>query len=78
MTMIDVWHAEDAQTQVEKIKALVSLIQTATEDYARVKGPFQSGFEMLCINLSNTFDLLDKLNTDLGEAVDAAYKTARE
>ena len=55
--MIDVFHAENAQVELEKIKALVALMQNATDDYARVKGPFQTGFDMICMNLATVYEL---------------------
>ena len=72
--MIDVFHAENAQVELEKIKALIALMQNATDDYARVKGPFQTGFDMICMNLATVFEMVDRLNANLTEVVDEAYR----
>ena len=64
---------EDTAAELEKAKALVTLIQSGTDDYASIDGPFKSGFEMICTNLSTLYDILYRLTEDLDNAIDAEY-----
>ena len=64
---------EDTAAELEKAKALVALIQSGTDDYASIDGPFKSGFEMICTNLSTLYDILYRLTEDLDKAIDAEY-----
>ena len=65
---------EDTTAELEKAKALVALIQSGTDDYASIDGPFKSGFEMVCTNLSTLYDILYRLVEYLDNAVDDAYR----
>ena len=65
---------EDATMELSKAIALVSLIQSATDDYVTVEGPFKAGFEMLATNLSTVYGLLYDLNTNLTDTIQAATK----
>lgn len=71
--MNNIYILEDTAAELEKAKALVALIQSGTDDYANSDGPFKSGFEMICTNLSTLYDILYRLTEDLDKAIDAEY-----
>ena len=71
--MNNIYILEDNAAELEKAKALVTLIQSGTDDYASIDGPFKSGFEMICTNLSTLYDILYRLTEDLDKAINAEY-----
>ena len=70
---IDVYHAENAQAELEKIAALVNMLQEFTEECSKEAGTYQQEFNLLNLNLMNVYDLLYQLRADLTKVIDAAY-----
>ena len=70
--MIDLM--EQTQGELEKVKALVNLIQDYAEEPARIKGTFKNDFEMIVDGLSIVYDTVYRLSADLDKAVDDAYR----
>ena len=70
---IDVYHAENAQAELEKIAALVNMLQESAEEHSQETGTYQHEFNLLNLNLMNVYDLLYQLRADLTKVIDAAY-----
>lgn len=70
---IDVYHAENTQADLEKIAALVNMLQESAEECSKEVSCYQHEFKLLNLNLMNVYDLLYQLRTDLTKAIDAAY-----
>ena len=65
---------EQTQGELEKVKALVNLIQDYAEEPARIKGTFKNDFEMIVANLAIVYDMVYRLSADLDRAVEGAYR----
>lgn len=76
--MIDVYPVENAQAELEKINALVNLLQEMAEHASSDKGVYQSTFEGLSMNLLIVFDLIYNLRADLTKAINDAYHKKTE
>ena len=65
---------EQTQAELEKVKALVNLIQDYAEEPARMKGTFKNDFGTILINLSIVYDMVYNLSADLDKAIEDAYR----
>lgn len=65
---------EQTQAELEKVKALVNLIQDYAEEPARMKGTFKNDFGTILINLSIVYDMVYRLSADLDRAIEDAYR----
>ena len=65
---------EQTQAELDKVKALVNLIQDYAEEPARIKGTFKNDFEMIANNLSIVYDMVYRLSAELEKAIDDAYR----